>query len=263
MLGEQRALAAIWNNLGAVAQGHGDLTRAEQSYQQSLAIRVRIGEQPALGGVWSNLGAIATMRGEYHEAAERFRRAMDILEQTGPPEYVAGTLIGLGDLAFRRAEYAAAARWCRKARRLSREAELPDAEALAFLGMSRAHLHHPCRSARRINLANALLDRARHRAAMHGLAEPAVEAALLEAEIHLIQGAIALAEHAAGKALGLATVGQRRLCEARARLLLGQCALASGGQAGPLLHAAGLIFEELGATQDAARSRELAQGCLR
>jgi tetratricopeptide (TPR) repeat protein len=259
VLGEQRALAATWNNLGAVAQGHGDLARAERSYQQSLEIRVRIGEQPALGGVWTNLGNIAALRGNLAQAEDCFGRALAILEKTGPLEYLAGTLIGVGDLACQRGDFSAALIWYRKARGIARRATIPDTEGLALLGLARAHLRYPAWSERRLRLTSAQLARAQELAVVHGLAEVRVEAALVDAELQLRQGAGDVARVAAEEALRLAISGQRRLTEAFARRLIAQCALAGGSvtEGAAALHPVEQRFAELGAELEAARTSAL------
>jgi hypothetical protein len=82
---------------------------------------------------------------------------------------------------------------------------------------------------------------------------------LATAELHLHQGEVGAAEAAAQEALRLALDGGRRLDEARARALLGQCALAQDKPAAAVTHlrAALALQVERGAFLEAARTRLL------
>jgi hypothetical protein len=107
-----------------------------------------------------------------------------------------------------------------------------------------------------------LLAHGRAHAAIHGLAEPALQAALLAAELQLGEiaagrGSVARALPCVEEALGLARAGHRRREEAVARRLLGQCALTVGDAAAAEAHlrTALTMLTEMGAVLEAARTR--------
>jgi hypothetical protein len=102
-----------------------------------------------------------------------------------------------------------------------------------------------------------LLAQACTLAGSRDLAQPLVSAGLVRAELHLRGGAVGEAERAAEDLVCLARAQGRRLAEALAWRLRGQCALARGAptDAEPYLRLALATQSELGAALEAARTR--------
>ena len=59
---------------GTLAAQQGDYATAQNSYEQSLAIRRAMDDQPNIANVLNNLGIVARFRGEYAQASAYHRR---------------------------------------------------------------------------------------------------------------------------------------------------------------------------------------------
>jgi tetratricopeptide (TPR) repeat protein len=260
--GAQRDIALAWTDVANAACERGDLDGAAESARRALAILKRSGHEGGYGGsalAWNLLGAVTARRGALAEAEECYRRSLDLMERldaSGFPAQASYTWQALGEVAFERGDLATAVAWYRRARHLARRGGASDNRALAALGLVRALLRG-LPAGVRWRSATALLEQGCAMATAHGLALPAVRAALLRAEVYLRQGMLAEAQGAAEQARGLATSQQRRWEEGVAQRLVGQCALAHRDLATATahLHASLALLTEMGAALEAARTR--------
>jgi tetratricopeptide (TPR) repeat protein len=79
-------MASTLNNLGNVAYSRGDLARAEQYYQQALAIYEKLAPNSLdVAGTLHNLGNVAYSRGDLARAEQLYQQALAIFEKNLPP----------------------------------------------------------------------------------------------------------------------------------------------------------------------------------
>jgi predicted ATPase/DNA-binding SARP family transcriptional activator/uncharacterized protein HemY len=96
--------------LGSILRGDGDYQRAQQIYQESLAIYRQQGDDLGMAGVLKQLGIVAGSLGEYDEARRLFQEALELYRATGDQYGIANTLNDLGIVADRTGQYAEAQR---------------------------------------------------------------------------------------------------------------------------------------------------------
>jgi tetratricopeptide (TPR) repeat protein len=234
-IGNQQMGAWTWGRLGHVAWSRGDLSQAEDCYQRWLVCSERIGNPEGSGMAWSNLGAVALDRGDCVQAADCSARGLAIFEQIGHQFGLAVARGNLGWLACERGDVPGALRWCRGAHGVT-PLEARELGAHVTLIEARAHLR-----AGHLSPAAALLAQARMQIRRPGFMRVGVRLALLAAELALCQGPAEAAQAAAEEALRQAIEGQVHLDEARARRLLGRCALTRGDAGAALVHLHGAL----------------------
>jgi tetratricopeptide (TPR) repeat protein len=297
--GDQSLLAAGWKWLGLAALQRGDLTHAGECAQRGLTIAERSGDRGALWVAWSLLTRVSTERGEFARAEECIGRALELVQPMGDPAALAviwvdqasvawaqgrlaeaeeqfrrsaavfdrvGDLFGsivcgvyLGYVARDRGALPAAATWFRQARRLARTVNARW-QALAATGLAGVHLR-----AGRVRRVAAALAQAEAAAGAESFLWYVLERELVTAELHLVHGEIAEATAVAQRALLGAAPAGRRPDAARARCLLGRCALAQSEYAAATSHlrAALEVQVEIGTALEAARTRmALAEGLV-
>jgi DNA-binding NarL/FixJ family response regulator len=172
-LGDRRGMSVAINNLALLELDDGDLSRAQQLFEQALAIKREFGEQRsiALGlanladvlirtGQWDaaeavlaegaglsagnpqligtiacNQGALAAHRQDWPLAAERFEAAIAASQAGGHPHDVVEAMIGLGRVHALTGDHPAAVARLRAAHALATEIGNPQrvAEAEAAL----------------------------------------------------------------------------------------------------------------------------------
>jgi Tfp pilus assembly protein PilF len=72
-------VAGTLHNLGNVAYNRGDLARAEQLYQQALAIREKLAPNSLqVASTLNNLGTVARDRGDLARAEQLYQQALAI-----------------------------------------------------------------------------------------------------------------------------------------------------------------------------------------
>jgi Tfp pilus assembly protein PilF len=88
----------------------GDLARAEQLYQQALAIFEKLAPNSLeVAGTLHNLGTVARNRGDLARAEQLYQQALAIREKLAPNSLqVASTLHNLGNVAYSRGDLARA-----------------------------------------------------------------------------------------------------------------------------------------------------------
>jgi tetratricopeptide (TPR) repeat protein len=259
-IGDQEYIGGSWWALAQVQQAQGHLAAAEASFQTSTRI---IASHPfALALAHDGLGEVACASGELTRAEEQFQRSLALRREIGDLTNIGRSLAGLGLVACERGDLAAAARWYRQARRADRAIGAHAMEAADLLGQARSCLRGQ-RSRSRLRVVATLLARASALIEAHRLDDLVVDSALLTAQLRLHEGTVAEATRLAEVAMQHAHTQGRRLHEALARRVLGQCTHASGLPAAPALQAALQLQEEVGARLEAARTRLLLAAALR
>ncbi len=250
LVGNQREVAVCWQGLATAAHLRGDLDRAEAYARTGLSLSERTGHQGGIMWAWSNLGHVALLRGATVEAAVCFQRLGAVVAAT--QRSPARTALGLGLLACEEGDLAVAAARCRAARRRGRQDGDPLTQALAAIAQAKVRLRQrrPRAAALLLTWGGALADRG-------DWGQPAMQAALLHVELLLYRGEHDAAQAAAEAALRRASDTGRRIDEALARRLRGQCALARGDDAAAEgdLRTALALQTEMGAALEGARTR--------
>jgi tetratricopeptide (TPR) repeat protein len=250
--GDQAGMVLGWGGLCAAFLSSGDLARAEECAQQGLALAERSDDQAGIASAYLNIGDGRWYRGMLEEAQTWLQRGTALMERIGNQFGSAWGWIVLGEVACDLGQCATAVTHCRHARRLARGIGEPRWQALAAVAQARAHL-----MGGRPRRAAVLLHHARASTTEHGFLWAILNASLVEAELHLCQGALDQARKTAEEALRLATDRSLPREEALARRLLGQCALAGGrvseaeGELGRSL----ALLTEKGMVLEAARTR--------
>jgi CHAT domain-containing protein/Tfp pilus assembly protein PilF len=110
-------VAGTLHNLGVVAYSRGDLARAEQYYQQALAIYEKLAPNSLeVARTLNNLGNVARDRGDLARAEQLYQQALAIYEKLAPNSLeVATTLNNLGNVAANRGDLARAEQYYQQA----------------------------------------------------------------------------------------------------------------------------------------------------
>ena len=119
-LEDQTGVAAIYHQIGNLAQLRGNRTTAGLPYhQRSLEISERLGNQATMAATYYQLGISADQRGDYTEAARQCQRSLEIFERLGDQAGMAAAYHQLGNLAKKRGDYTEAARQCQRSLEIS------------------------------------------------------------------------------------------------------------------------------------------------
>jgi tetratricopeptide (TPR) repeat protein len=101
-------VASTLNNLGNVAYSRGDLARAEQYYQQALAIFEKLAPNSLdVATTLNNLGNVARNRGDLARAEQYYQQALAIYEKLAPNSLDVA-VNNLGTVAYSRGDLARA-----------------------------------------------------------------------------------------------------------------------------------------------------------
>jgi predicted ATPase/DNA-binding SARP family transcriptional activator len=111
-------LAALWNNLGAVASDAGRYDEAARWCAAACAAYTEIGADLLAGMALSNLAEVEARRGRTDEAARLYEQAAAIAHDRGDTRGEGFRLQGLGEMLFRRGDIPGAERRWRLALRL-------------------------------------------------------------------------------------------------------------------------------------------------
>ncbi|MBW3570297.1 MAG: tetratricopeptide repeat protein [Gemmatimonadetes bacterium] len=96
--GSDHVASRALNGLGQLAQGRGDLDRAEAFFGAAHARAERVGDPWLLGAAVQNLGIIANIRGELQKAADLYRAGLAHLQAAGAVGGQVSVLNNLGML---------------------------------------------------------------------------------------------------------------------------------------------------------------------
>jgi predicted ATPase/DNA-binding SARP family transcriptional activator/DNA-binding CsgD family transcriptional regulator len=94
---------------GALAWTQGDLNRAEQCFEECLAVHRRRGDRRGLAASLNGLGNVVQHRGEYARAKALFEESLSLCRELADGEGIGRALINLGSTAFYKDDYSRAA----------------------------------------------------------------------------------------------------------------------------------------------------------
>lgn len=238
------ATASVLNCIGIIAQYRGDVTGAADAYTRARALAERAGNGHIAAMVEVNHATLASIRGEYAVAITIYRSAIDRFRALGNTGAVCSTLNNLG-MAYRdRSNWDEAERCLDEAYQLGDE--LHDAALLGNIDLNRAELHLRRQD---FTAAREYCDRAfeifTHVESHAGLGE----AYKLYGALFTRMDRPSLAATHLERALELAVLSEDRLLEAEVHALRGQAHLESDRSADALqcLNSAYRLFQELGA----------------
>jgi non-specific serine/threonine protein kinase len=107
--GDRRTIARALNGLGSVARDRGDYARARTFLEESLALWRRLGNDEGIGLALQNLGNVAFYQGDYPRAVEFYEESLALYREMGERHASAISLNNLGEVARIRGDYARAA----------------------------------------------------------------------------------------------------------------------------------------------------------
>ena len=76
-------LDRIYDGLAATYRGMGELNRAAEFYQRSIALAEKLGNAPAIASAYNGLGILHRMRGDTEPAVQAFERSLALLPARG------------------------------------------------------------------------------------------------------------------------------------------------------------------------------------
>ena len=158
-LDDKAGMAALYSNLGVVAEYRGDYGAAREYHEQALGLRAQLDDRRAIAVSMTNLGTIAVFEHEYEEARECFEDAMRLNREVGDAWMVAISDNNLGNATRGLGDYDAAQRALRgepaRLSRLRRQvgARVPASRTSAQLAALRGELRARLRARRSRRLA--------------------------------------------------------------------------------------------------------------
>ena len=97
-LGRLEGMARQYGNLGLIYYYKGELTKAEEEHIKGLEIEKRIGRKEGIASQYGNLGLIYKERGELDKAEEMFVKILSIHKKLGAKEGMAKDYGNLGEI---------------------------------------------------------------------------------------------------------------------------------------------------------------------
>jgi len=96
--GDERGMAATFNNLGFLYKDKDQWEEADKCFQRSLEILERVNDERGMADIFNNQGLLYKDKGEWEKAIECFKHSMEILEKAGDERGMAATFNNLGFL---------------------------------------------------------------------------------------------------------------------------------------------------------------------
>jgi predicted ATPase/DNA-binding CsgD family transcriptional regulator/Flp pilus assembly protein TadD len=118
---EPHLRAVALNNLGNLVYELGDIERAEQLYQGSIALYRQTEDQRGVANILNNLGMLSTARGNLDRARELLESSLALRETLDDPQGLAPTMNNLGDVGITEGDADTARRWNEQALAIGRE----------------------------------------------------------------------------------------------------------------------------------------------
>jgi predicted ATPase/DNA-binding SARP family transcriptional activator/DNA-binding CsgD family transcriptional regulator len=117
---------------GALAWAQGDLNRAEQCFEECLAVHRRRGDRRGLAASLNGLGNVVQHRGEYARAKALFEESLSLCRELADGEGVGRALINLGTTEFYQDDYSRAASFWQESLALYRQIGDKDGIAISL-----------------------------------------------------------------------------------------------------------------------------------
>jgi tetratricopeptide (TPR) repeat protein len=114
-------VAASLMNLGILARRQGDLARAEQHYQESIALARQLDDRNLLSWLSNNAANLASDQGDTLRARALYEESLRLRRALGNQRDVAITLNNLAGLALRDGDHLQTARLCGESLGIARE----------------------------------------------------------------------------------------------------------------------------------------------
>ena len=124
--------AAVFHQMGQVAQNRWQLEEAHELYTQSLAIIEGGEDEEVIADDYYGLGMISQYRRRYTEAKEWFSKALDIHQRVNDAEEMVKDYRSLGLCSLYKFEYDEAASWYQRAREILEEARDEENAVLVY-----------------------------------------------------------------------------------------------------------------------------------
>ena len=124
--------AAVFHQMGQVAQNRWQLEEAEELYTQSLSIIEGGEDEEVVADDYYGLGIICQYRRRYTEAKEWFSKALDIHQRVNDVEEMVKDYRSLGLCSQYKFEYEEAASWYQRAREILEEARDEENAVLVY-----------------------------------------------------------------------------------------------------------------------------------
>jgi predicted ATPase/Tfp pilus assembly protein PilF len=121
--------AKVLEGAGWMAEAQGDYEKAEELYEESLALYERLGDRGAVASNLENLGSVATFRGDDERAKELVEKSLTIFQEQEDERGVARALNTLGASAASKGELGRAVAWFEEA--LTSARKRGDAQVIA------------------------------------------------------------------------------------------------------------------------------------
>jgi len=112
--GDERGMAATFNNLGFLYKDKDLWDDADKCFQRSLEISEETGDKGGMAATFNNLGLLYKDKQEWEKADGYFRRGLEILEETGDKGGMVATYNNLGFLYKDREEWEKADEYFRR-----------------------------------------------------------------------------------------------------------------------------------------------------
>ncbi|MBC7695031.1 MAG: tetratricopeptide repeat protein [Burkholderiales bacterium] len=117
----QKWIAQGYNDLGIIYIKTGDLNKASNNIEKSLAIRNKLGVKKDIASSLSKLANIETEKGQYGKALEKHLKVLKIFEELDNKQYVAHTCNNIGQLYNNINNYTLSNSYLMKAYRIEKE----------------------------------------------------------------------------------------------------------------------------------------------
>ncbi len=97
-IGDQRGIANVYGNIGAIHQELGNFDQTLEMYQKSVEIKKQIGDEPNLAQTYCNMGVLYNTMGDTEQSLAYYHKALNIMERIGDRHNAARTYFNLGNL---------------------------------------------------------------------------------------------------------------------------------------------------------------------
>lgn len=141
-LGDRYGVALALNNLALIWRMQAEYDEAWRIFQESLAIRREVGDRFAIALVLANLGKTATYMGDYEQARQLLDESLAMHRQVGDRIGIASTLSKQGVLALRTGDPQKAKEYLLEALRMATESRAASV-CMQILAEIAALLAHP------------------------------------------------------------------------------------------------------------------------